>query len=367
VRRPRPKGEARPRGRPPERGHPPYRQLFDIVPCYITVQDRDYRILEANEIFRRDFGGAVGTFCYQSYKGRDHVCPDCPVARTFGDGEVHSSEETVVTRDGRQASVIVQSMPVVEGQTTAVMEVSTNITAVKRLQHQLALMGTAVQGMAHRIKNILMGLEGGIFVVNTGFETDERQTVADGWQMVQRNVERVSRLVKDLLYCSKQQAPELQAGVRPVEVAREVYELFRARTASDGITLELEVDPAVGAGSFDREGLVNLLENLISNAVDACRFDLAEGKPGHRIVLRCRPGDGGGVLFEVADNGMGIPDDAQHRVFENFFSTKGTEGTGLGLLVVQKVAAEHGGSVTFSSRTGEGTTFRVTLPYGPEG
>ena len=67
-------------------------------------------------------------------------------------------------------------------------------------------------------------------------------------------------------------------------------------------------------------------------------------------------------MVEVADNGAGIPDDAKEKVFESFFSTKGTEGTGLGLLVVQKVVEEHRGSVSFTSTVGQGTTFRVVFP-----
>lgn len=342
-----------------------YRQLFEIVPCYITVQEPDFRIVESNAMFGRDFGDRIGEHCHRAYKGRDGICPGCPVEKTFADGEVHSSEETVVTPDGRQIHLIVYSMPVHddEGHVTSVMEVSTNITEVKHLQRQLALMGIAVAGMAHRIKNILMGLEGGIFVVNTGFETGDQTAVADGWQMVQNNVTRVSRLVKDLLYCSKQQPPAFQDGVSPAEIVRATFELFRARMQTEGIRFTLELGPDVKPGRFDRKGLENVVENLLSNAVDACRFDFAEDRREHAVTLRCLPQGPDAVAIEVVDDGVGIPDDAQHRVFENFFSTKGTEGTGLGLLVVQKVVSEHGGSVTFASRQGEGTTFRAVLPY----
>lgn len=69
--------------------------------------------------------------------------------------------------------------------------------------------------------------------------------------------------------------------------------------------------------------------------------------------------------MEVEDNGAGIPDEMNNRVFEDFFSTKGSEGTGIGLLVVQKVAEEHGGKVALSSSPGRGTTFTVTIPSQP--
>jgi signal transduction histidine kinase len=105
-----------------------------------------------------------------------------------------------------------------------------------------------------------------------------------------------------------------------------------------------------------------MLSNLVANAIDACRFDPAEDKLEHTITLRCQTIGDDTVLLEVEDNGAGIPDEMNNRVFEDFFSTKGSEGTGIGLLVVQKVAEEHGGSVSFTSHPGVGTAFSVKLP-----
>jgi signal transduction histidine kinase len=78
--------------------------------------------------------------------------------------------------------------------------------------------------------------------------------------------------------------------------------------------------------------------------------------------MRCRTNGDGSTILQVADDGPGISEDVNARVFEDFFSTKGSEGTGIGLLVAQKVAEDHGGKVTFSSKPGSGTTFTVTIP-----
>ncbi|HSO21386.1 MAG TPA: HAMP domain-containing sensor histidine kinase, partial [Chondromyces sp.] len=83
------------------------------------------------------------------------------------------------------------------------------------------------------------------------------------------------------------------------------------------------------------------------------------------VVIRCSANGDGATVFEVEDDGAGIPEDLSHRVFQEFFSSKGTEGTGIGLLVVQKVAEEHGGKVSFESRPGRGTVFTVVIPNGP--
>ncbi|MBW2256797.1 MAG: PAS domain-containing protein [Deltaproteobacteria bacterium] len=338
--------------------------LFDIVPCYITVQDRNYRIIQSNQAFRRDFGDRKQSHCFAAYKGRESRCAECPVEKTFADGEVHSGEEVVVTRDGREAEVIIYSMPIHDekGEISAVMEVSTNITEVKRLQRQLVMMGLAVAGMAHRTKNIIMGLEGGIFVVNDGLETDDRDAMEEGWRMVERNVSKVSRVVKDLLLCAKEREPDFRANTSPPQIVREVHELYRDRMAAEDIEFVLDGDIADHQGTFDPDGIYSVVSNLVANALDACSFDTEGAHKQHRIVVHCGRDSSDAAIIEVSDNGAGIPDGLSDKVFQSFFSTKGTEGTGLGLLVVQKVVEECGGSITFTSQEGEGTTFRVVLP-----
>jgi PAS domain S-box-containing protein len=339
-------------------------QLFQVVPCHICVIDRNFEVVESNDLYRRDFDVSRGAHCYEICKQHQMKCPDCLVEQTFSDGQVHSSEETLITSDGRQLNMVVHSMPVhrEEGEISLVMEVFTDITQVKQLQRQLTLMGRAVTGMAHRIKNILMGLDGGIFVVNTGMETDDREMVSEGWEMVERNVARVSRLVMDLLYCSKERQPEFKADVCPQDIAQEVADLYEERLRDERIELVLDVGSPPHHGTFDLDALHNMLSNLMANAIDACRFDMDESKASHSIGLRCHTNASGTTVYEVEDNGAGMPEDVAEKVFEDFFSTKGTEGTGVGLLVVQKVAHEHGGDVNFFTTPGQGTVFRVTLP-----
>jgi PAS domain S-box-containing protein len=341
-----------------------YERLFTAVPCFICVLDRDHRIMDANALYRKEFGATDRSLCYEVCKKRTSQCPDCIVDRTFADGKIHSNEETLLTSDGSRINVVVYTRPVYDdnGEINAVMEVFTDITEVKNLQRQLALMGRAVASMAHRIKNILMGLEGGIFVVNTGLETDDRESIDEGWEMVERNVHRVSRIVKDLLYCSKDRAPVFADNVCPHEIVLEVRDLYADRMRDENIDVRTDLTQPPPCGTFDPEGLHSLLCNLVANAIDACRFDPSQDKPQHVITLRCRQGSGGSTILEVQDNGAGIPEDMNSKVFEDFFSSKGTEGTGIGLLVVQKVAEEHGGKVVFTSTPGEGTVFTVTIP-----
>jgi len=341
-----------------------YERLFTAVPCFICVLDRDHHILEANDLYRREFGATDRSLCYEVCKHRTSKCPDCIVDATFADGRSRSNEEVLLTRDGKRVNAVVHTRPICDddGEIISVMEVFTDITEVKRLQRQLALTGRAVAGTAHRVKNILMGLEGGIFIVSDGLEEDDREAITEGWEMVERNVGRVSAIVKDLLYCAKEREPDFKADVCPQEIVLEVRDLYADRMAEDNIEIRAEVPEPFDRGTFDPEGLHSLLCNLVANAIDACRFDPADDKPGHVIALRCRRNGDGATVFEVEDNGAGIPDDLNAKLFQDFFSSKGTEGTGIGLLVVQKVAEEHGGTITFESKPGQGTIFTVIIP-----
>ena len=192
-------------------------QLFSAVPGFICVLDRNHHVIEANSLYREEFDVTDRLLCYEICKKRSKPCLDCQVDRTFADGRNYSSEETLVARDGRRINVVVHTQPVYDdnGEISAVMEVFTDVTEVKRLQRQLALTGRAVAGMAHRVKNILMGLEGGIFIVNDGLEQDDREAIDQGWEMVERNVGLVTGIVKDLLYCSKDREPVFRIGCLP--------------------------------------------------------------------------------------------------------------------------------------------------------
>ena len=343
-----------------------YERLFSAVPCFICVLDREHNILEANDLYRREFGATDRSRCYEVCKRRTSKCPDCVVDATFSDGFTRSNEEVLISRKGHRINVVVHTRPILDssGKISAVMEVFTDVTEIKRLQRQLALTGRAVAGTAHRVKNILMGLEGGIFIVNNGLEEDNRDAIDEGWEMVERNVRRVTAIVKDLLFTAKEREPDFKDDVCPQEIVLEVCDLYADRMTDEDIEICADVPLPHHRGTFDPEAIHSLMCNLVGNAIDACRFDPSEHKNDHRVSLRCRQNGNGDTIFEVEDNGEGIPEDLNRKVFHEFFSSKGTEGTGIGLLVVQKVAEEHGGTVTFTSKPGEGTVFTVTIPKG---
>jgi histidine kinase len=116
-----------------------YQNLFESVPCLITVQDRDYRLLRYNHEFAARFGPLPGDFCYHAYKGRDRRCEPCPVEKTFADGRSYYAEETGVNKDGTQSYWIVRTSPIKDenGKVVAAMEISHDLTERRQLEVEL--------------------------------------------------------------------------------------------------------------------------------------------------------------------------------------------------------------------------------------
>ena len=116
-----------------------YQCLFEGVPCLITVQDRDLRLLRYNRLFGEQFGAKPVEHCYKIYKGRNEKCVNCPVEKTFADGKSHTTEEKGFYKDGKPAHWIVTTAPVRDssGKVTAVMEMCLDITQRKLLEQKL--------------------------------------------------------------------------------------------------------------------------------------------------------------------------------------------------------------------------------------
>ena len=349
----------------------PCDRLFDLVPSAISVIDRSFHIRRVNETFRRMFGDRVGESCYAVFKGRHARCQSCPMARTFEDGGVHHGEELVEPYRLRDVAVRVRRIHAQhvliglgrrEHDDRDAAEVATDISRSVEQWQELALLGRAMAGLAHYIKNVLTGLDGGVFVVEEAFARHDDALLRRGWDMVRRNIDRVGRLSREQLYCARERVPEMK-DVAPNSVVCEAARLFRAKVAQEGVEFTVELDPRVGHGWIDPEGLHNLVTNLLVNALEACRFDT--GKDHHWIGVKSVLDSGGRFVLEVSDNGHGIPSEINCRLFADVLSTRGTAGTGLGLLVVYHVVSAHRGEISVLSEDGLGSVFTVTLPLLP--
>ena len=341
-------------------------ELFDQVPVSISVIDRDYRIVEANFSFGEVYGDWEGRRCHEVYKGRNTKCFNCGAAATFEDGQIHKREEIGKSHNGRPSYYIVQLIPLIrpDGSIPYVIEMSTDITHVKDLEREkleaerLAVVGQTVAGLAHGIKNIIMGLEGGMYVVRSGLTKNNEERVLRGWQMLENDIDRISSFAKEFLEFARGRTPEV-AIVDPNEIVRQVINLYSEKAKQEGVALLTELDPEIEPAPMDADGIHTSLTNLVLNAIDACLMSTGER---HTVLVTSREREGV-LIFEVADSGCGMDYDIKRKVFTSFFSTKAAgKGTGLGLLTTRKIVQEHGGKVSFESTEGEGSVFRLEFP-----
>jgi signal transduction histidine kinase len=175
--------------------------------------------------------------------------------------------------------------------------------------------------------------------------------------MLERNVDRITTLVKGFLSYSKKHVPNMEE-IDPQDLAREVFSLYHAVALEAGVALLFEGEERIPAAVMDPSDIHTCLANLVSNAIDACK---TSRKEECGVSLRVKQGDGS-IIFEVEDTGCGMEPDVRDKVFNSFFTTKGLGGTGLGLLVTKKIVREHGGRIEVKSEPGEGSCFRLELP-----
>ncbi len=224
---------------------------------------------------------------------------------------------------------------------------------------RLAAVGQTVAGLAHGIKNLVAGLEGGMYMLNTGLKRSDGDRIVQGWEILDRNIGRIGKFVKAFLSFSRGREISVEPA-NPAEIARDVVQLYAPNAEQLGIELTARIEGPVERLPLDAEGIHECLTNLVGNAIDACQMN--EGSEnGGRVVVRTRM-ESDRLIYEVEDDGLGMDYDVKQKVFTTFFTSKGLGGTGLGLLTTRKIIQEHGGRIEVDSEQGKGSVFRVILP-----
>jgi len=278
---------------------------------------------------------------------------------------------------------------------------------------RLAVMGQTIATLSHHVKNILQGMRGGSYLIDAGLKRDDTDAVRRGWGIVERNQERISNLVMDMLTFSKEREPQrIDADLN--ETVADVVDLMRSRAADMNVTLDFQPAAELPPANFDPDALHRAVLNIVTNAIDAAadqpeepqsaadraddvdqRFDDSQRitavrearagidlsnepihwsapQPEHfgepavgRVTVCTRYSPSAGWTVSVADNGPGIVPEDREKIFSLFESKKGARGTGLGLPVSDKIMREHGGRIEIAAPADtqqRGTCFVLTLP-----
>jgi signal transduction histidine kinase len=221
---------------------------------------------------------------------------------------------------------------------------------------KLAAIGQAVAGLSHYTKNILHGLSGSVELLDQHINAEKDPVVQSSWPILKRNVGRIGHVVEDMLAYSKPRVPMLE-WCQVDELLQDVLESVRNASRNIETSIELNVDDGPDKIYVDEQGIFRCLLNLLSNALDATK-DIPNGA----VQITSTTTDSNKWHLEVNDTGPGVNPSEMNTIFDPFFSTKGSNGTGLGLAVSQKIVEEHEGRLWVEPGVPSGASFCLEIP-----
>ena len=283
------------------------------------------------------------------------------ISRRFrSQGAVRSHQTERITKDGRRIEVIFTRTAIRDdsGQIIGSSSVVKDVTSVRSLEKQLAdaehlaTLGELSAGLAHEIKNPLAGIKGAIDVIRYSLPaSDKHQEILGD---VIHEVNRIDKIVRDLLNYAKPK-PASHSSIDLPELVHRIVAMAGSTSKRSSIPIQVCQLAPIPEFTADETQLEQVLLNLLLNAQNA----MPSG--GHIEVVLDYDRDAATVRMEVRDDGPGIPESIQKKIFQPFFTTR-TDGVGLGLATCLKNVQYHGGTIEVRSEMGRGTTFAVSLP-----
>jgi signal transduction histidine kinase len=226
------------------------------------------------------------------------------------------------------------------------------------LQSHLATLGLMIGSISHGIKGLLTGLDGGMYILNSGIVRDNQRQIKEGWDIVKLMVERIRKLVMDILFYAKDRKLNYER-INILTFAEEVAKEFEPKMQDQKIDFKKNFNSIAGEFEVDGTYVHSALINIIENAIDACGDDQSPKRS--EIIFGVREHKDS-IVFEISDNGVGMDADTLDKIFTPLFSSKGNKGTGLGLFISNSIVEQHGGTIEVESTAGRGTHFQIEIP-----
>lgn len=226
-----------------------------------------------------------------------------------------------------------------------------------RQRRRMMEAGQAALNLSHGIKNILQTLRSGQDVMDDALGYRDIEQAKKAWNILKRNLEKVQKLVLDMLKFSRDETPHLQ----PCQFNRlieSVIEILRPQAHERQVSILTQYDEHLELVWADPEQMQDVVMNLVLNAVEAVPPQRGQ------VTIRTELDAAGQAILQIIDNGPGIED--TRVIFEPFYSTKPNVGAGLGLTIARKIIRHHGGCIEVQSLPGQGSIFTVRIPAGSD-
>jgi two-component system sensor histidine kinase HydH len=223
-------------------------------------------------------------------------------------------------------------------------------TQQRQDQEQMACMGEAAAAVAHELKNPVITI--GAYTQKILKKTDPEDPNRERLAVIYQECQRLELLLKDMIHFSRPISLEVNA-VEVNFMVEEILKIVQPHAEQKQVSLCANLDAGLPALKADQNRIRQVLNNLILNAIQA-------SDPGQPVLVRTQK-QKGQIIIEILDQGCGIPQTSQDKIFQPFFSTK-KEGTGLGLAISKRIIEMHQGRLVFRTNRPTGTVFSISLP-----
>jgi len=227
-----------------------------------------------------------------------------------------------------------------------------------KLADHLSSLGLMIGTISHNIKGLLTNLDGGIYVARSGLATQDNTTIQDGLNLLEQAVDRIKKMIMDVLLYAKERKLN-KTTIHTKAFVEKIKQTIALKLKGTNILFLCDDTHSPETMVADEAFILSALINILENAIDACMVDTS--KKEHAIGLEISRGTHQ-LMIHVHDNGCGMDSATKEKIFNLFFSSKSTKGTGFGLYIANSIIKQHGGSIHVTSIKGKETDFKIILP-----
>ncbi len=337
--------------------------VLETLPAYVVLLDKDYCVPFANKVFRERFGESHGRHCYEFLFNRNLPCENCETYKVLKNNEPHHWEW--IGPDCRNYDIY--DFPFVEADgSTLILEMGIDVTDRKKAEamvqenakklkdsERLAAIGATAGMVGHDIRNPLQAIISDVYLAKTELastpESEEKKNALESLKEIEKNIDYINKIVADLQDFARPLNPhEEEADLKLI-----IDELLRKNGLPENVKVNVQVELEDRKIVADSAYINRVIYNLVTNAVQAM-------PKGGKLSIRAFK-ELNDIVITVKDTGVGIPEAIKSKLFIPMFTTK-SKGQGFGLPVVKRMTEALGGTVSFESQEGKGTTFTVRLP-----
>lgn len=354
-----------------ERAAREWRITFDSITDFISIHDRNFKIIRMNRAFAKLFGQTpkqlLGKTCYELIHGSPEFKHKfCPFERVLKTGKTER-EEFFEPALGMFLEITASPVFNENREILGCVHIAKDITARKKAEEALKLaqqeliqseklsaIGRFASGIAHEIRNPL-----GNIMACAQYCLGKKEILVDPVEeylnIIVRNAVTANKTIKDLLDFARPRTTTLKPG-DIAEVVKTLRDLVKPRCTKQNVKLVCRISPEIPLAQIDPDQLLAAFLNFATNSLDAM-------PEGGRLSIMVNPNfRKKETVIRFKDTGFGIPRENIDKIFEPFFTTK-DEGVGLGMSLVHQIITSHGGKVSVKSNPGEFTEFNVHLPF----